>query len=110
MSEEIKGFKLMNGSEMIGKLIEETDAHYIVEDALFWDLVPMDQEGKKYDVQFIPVSAGVKAQPGVDHLAVNLPLPKVAVLFPYTIRDEIIQRYRKIISPIVLVNSSGLVQ
>lgn len=107
---EITGFKLMNGSELIAELVEETDMHYVVENALFWDLVALDDQGKKYDVQFIPISAGAKPVPGSEHLAANIKLPKVAVLFPYDIRDEIVQRYRKLISPIVLVNSSGIVQ
>lgn len=99
--QNIKGFKLMNGSEMIGNILSETDQSYEIEDAIFWDLVQLEQG--KYDVQFTPLTYGAKTAPDATHQAVNMTLPKMAVLFPYVLRDEIEMRYRQLVSPIILL-------
>ena len=101
--ETITGFKLLDGSELIGKLIGETDGYYVIHDAVFW--TPVEVEKDRYDIRFYPVSYGIKRKVGYDHGAVNIRLPKIATLLPYEIREEIVSKYSSLISPIVLASS-----
>ena len=102
MSDNIQGFKLLSGQEMIGKLIEETDAGYVVEDALFWDAVQL-AEGK-YDIQFAALTYGAKIAETATHPGLNLTIPRMTVLFLYNPRRELDERYRQLISPIALIH------
>lgn len=102
MDDNITGFKLMSGHEMVAKLLSETDTTYNVEDAVFWDLIQVEKG--KYDIQFAPLSNGVKQAPDSNHPGVSIALPKHAVLFPYPPRDELESRYKQLISPILLLN------
>lgn len=99
---DVIGIKLLSGAEIICKLTAETDSHYNVSDAMFWDLVQV-AEGK-YDFQFSPLSMGVKGCNEEKHFGVEVSIPKQSVLFPYTARGELESRYRKMTSPIVLLN------
>lgn len=101
IDENIKGIKLMNGSELIGNIVSESDQFYEIENAIFWDLVQLEKG--KYDVQFAPLTYGAKTAPDATHQAINMSLPKMAVLFTYTLRDEIDMRYRQLVSPIILL-------
>ncbi len=101
--ETITGFKLLDGSELIGKLDSETDTHYKIKDALFW--TPVEVQPEKYDIRFYPVSYGIKMKGGYDHGGADLDLPKIATLFSYDIREEIVAKYSSLISPIVLATS-----
>lgn len=99
---DIVGLKLLDGSEVIASLIDETDTHYNLENAIFWQ--PVEVEKEKYDIQFYPISFGLKVKPNTDHAAVDLLWPKHSVLFKYeNVRDEIVERYRKMVSPIMLL-------
>lgn len=100
--DNITGFKLMNGAEIVANLLEETDSAYVVENAVFWDLVQV--EATKYDIQFSALSNGIKHPPEANHPGVSVTLPKISVLFPYAVRDEIDTRYKQLISPILLLN------
>ena len=101
--EKITGFKLLDGSELIAKLDGETDTHYQLDDALFW--TPVEVAPEKYDIRFYPVSYGVKMKRGYEHGAVKMELPKIATLFSYEVREEIVAKYSSLISPIVLASS-----
>lgn len=101
MSDEIKGFKMMNGVDLVAKLVGETDTHYLLEDAIYYELVQI-AEGKM-DVQFAPLTFGAKMPINQDHPAMKVDMPKISVLFPYEIRDEIAARLKQMVSPIVLL-------
>lgn len=96
------GIKLMNGQEIICKLDSETDTHYNISDAMFWDLVAVGNN--KHDFQFSPLSIGQKGSNEEKHFGISVQLPKQAALFPYIPRHELEERYRKMTSPIVLLN------
>ena len=49
-TDNIKGFKLNSGVELLGEVLEETDSSFKLKKALFWQLVQV-QEGK-FDIQF----------------------------------------------------------
>ena len=97
--DNIKGFKLMNGGEMIAKVMEETDTHYVLDEAVYWDLVQV--EANKWDVQFSPISVGAKMKN--DNPSMDLSFPKLAILTSYEPRDEITARYKQLLSPIALL-------
>ena len=100
--DNVTGFKMMNGMEMIANLLGETTTHYQLENALYFELVEL--EPGKFDIQFAPLTFTAKVPTGTDHLAMNIDMPKSAVMFPYAIRDEIADRLHKIVSPIILLN------
>ena len=106
--ENVTGFKLVNGSEMVAELISETDSHYEIENAMFWDLI-QTKDGK-IDVEFSPISLGMVAPADATHFGVKVPkFPKNAVLFDYTLRPEIANRYKQIVSPIAIVQNTGVI-
>lgn len=95
-----RGFKLLNGTEVIGKLVGETDTHYNIENCLYWDLVQV-AEGK-YDVDFAPLTVGAKLPENATHPGIDLDMPKTSVLFPYKLRKEIEDKYKRLVSPILM--------
>jgi hypothetical protein len=97
---DIIGIKLLGDAEIICKLEEETDTHYKTSDAMFWDLV---QVGEKYDFRFSPPSVGQKTANDATHFGLDISFPKQSVLFTYEPRVELVERYRKMTSPIVLL-------
>lgn len=103
MNDNIKGIKLINGYEMIAKIVSESDKSFVLEDAIFWDIVRVGEE--KYDIQFVPLSNGLKIAHGKTHPAIDLELPKSTVLFSYEARDEIVDRYKQLVCPIMLLNN-----
>lgn len=105
--DNIKGIKLMNGAEIVAKIVSETDTTYILEDAIYWDLVQVAEN--KFDVKFTPLTVGVELPTDAIHDAMNIPLSKSAVFFPYELRAEIKTRYQKLISPIELIAPSKII-
>lgn len=100
LDDDIKGFKLINQLELIGKLVEETDSYYEIQDCLYWDLAQV-AEGK-YDVQFAPLTMGARLDDNSTHMGVTVKINKSTVFFSYQLRTEIVDRYKKAISPIIL--------
>jgi hypothetical protein len=101
MSENIKGIKLLNGAELIADIISENEKELELKNAVAWDLVQL--QDKKFDLQFFPLTNGAKLPPNATHYAVDIKLPRVAIFFEYVLRDEIEQKYRQFISPIMLL-------
>ena len=100
-TENIRGYKLLNGAEVVANQTSETDKEYIVENAMFWDLFEVQPGTQKFDVRFDPLSLGAKLDDNATHPGINLSLPKSTVLFPYVLRPEIEERYQKMVSPII---------
>jgi len=101
MYEEIKGFKMINGVDLVAKLLGETDTHYQLEDAMYYELFEIS-EGKM-DVRFAPLTFGAKLPPDQNHPAMKVDMPKISIMFSYTIRSEIADRLKQLVSPIVLL-------
>lgn len=99
---EIKCFKLINGQEVIGTVEDETDTAYVIDDTVYWDVVQV--EGGKVDIQFSPLTFGAKMAPDAIHDGLKVTLPKQIILFPYEPRVELLQRYKQLVSPILLLN------
>lgn len=102
MNDNIKGLKLIAGIEMIAKIVDESATEYVLEKALFWDLVQVSET--KYDVQFFALTNGAKLDENANHNAINVSINKNAVMFCYDVRDEIVAKYRQYVTPILLVN------
>ena len=101
MYDEIKGFKMINGVDLIAKLLGETATHFQLEDAMYYELVEIE-EGKM-DVRFAPLTFGAKIPVNQNHPAMKVDMPKASVMFQYEIRDEIASRLKQMISPIMLL-------
>lgn len=100
-TDNIKGFKLNSGVELLGEVLEETDNSFKLKRALFWQLVQV-KEGK-FDIQFFPLSDGLVPELDGSIPAVDVEIYKSSILFSYTIRSEIKERYKAQTSPILLV-------
>lgn len=98
----VKGFKMINGVDLIANILEETTTLYKLENAMYYELVKVDES--KLDVQFAPLTYGAKLPVNQNHPAMQVELSKTSVLFSYEIRDEITERLRKIVSPILLLD------
>lgn len=100
--DNIKGFKLLNGTEIIGNVLEETATTYTIDDTVYWDVVPLG-EGKA-DIQFSPLTFGAKMPDDAIHDGMKVDMPRQSILFSYEPRAELLQRYKQLVSPILLLN------
>ena len=90
MTTNVRGFKLTSGSEVIGKLIEEKETGYVLEDAFFLQTVPK-QDGT-IDVQYVPLT--ILAKPtGKNHMGFDFELPRSLVVWNYEPVDGIVAQY-----------------
>jgi hypothetical protein len=102
--DDIAGFKLINGNELIGKITTISETHYYLENAVFWDVIQVQENPPKWDVQFFPLSPGAKPPPDVKHPAIDIKLPKSSLLFdPFVLRPEVEAKYKQLVSPIALI-------
>lgn len=97
---EINGIKLMNGAELAAKVSKLTDNEMELEDAVFWDLVQL--QDNKYDVQFFPLTNGAAFRANSTHFGMNVTIQRSAILFNYPLRPELEAKYKQLVSPIVL--------
>jgi hypothetical protein len=101
---DIAGFKLISGNELIGKITAITETEYVLDDAIYWGIVQVQENPDKWDVQFVPLSPGAKTQFEATHPAITIRLPKTSLLFsPFALRAEIEARYKQLVSPIALI-------
>lgn len=100
LDDDVIGLKLINQLELIGKFVNETDEHYEMKDCMYWDLAQV-AEGK-YDVQFAPLTMGARTDENTTHMGVTVKINKATVFFSYHLRKEIVDRYKKLVSPIIL--------
>jgi hypothetical protein len=103
MFDNVTGFKLTNGHEIIAKISVESETGYTIEDALH---IFAEPSAENLAVRFVPLTFFCKNKPGSKEnlFAVDFTLPKSQVLFKYTPRDDVQKAYYGTISTIVLPN------
>lgn len=100
-TDNIVAFKMNNGIELIGELVSENDHTFEVNKALFFELVPVDEN--KADIAMYPVSAALDGDEGDKIPITNVTLQKTSVMFTFVPRMEIKERYKGWTSSIVLM-------
>ncbi len=100
MSNEIKGFKLSNFADVIGKEVKVTDTHYHIEDAFFLRSSP--QEDGSLIINYVPLTMLGSPEGNKNHMGFDVELPKNSVLFSFKLNEGIIQRYLSYVSPLDL--------
>lgn len=100
--DNIKGIKLMNGAEIIAKVVSVSSDTYELHDAVFWDLVEVSKQ--QYDVKFFPLTTGANLSLSETHFAMDVSIQKNSVFFEYALNPNILAKYKQFISPIVLLN------
>ena len=105
VEEEIRGFKLISGIDIIAKLVEYTENTTILSDALIVQIV-QTQQGM--GVTMMPIDMfSIDAEKSI---GTNLELPNNSVLFgPYIPHSDLISRYEQEISPIDLSAKSKII-
>lgn len=100
-TDNIRGFKLNAGVEIIAEVEEETETSFKLKNALFWQLVQVS-EGK-YEILFFPLSDGLPPEENGNLPAIDAEIYKSSILVSYKVRQEIKDRYKQNISPIMLL-------
>lgn len=102
--DNIQGFKTMNGMEIVANLLEETETHYKLENAVLYEFFAVgDPSEGKVDVRLLPLSYGVRMPINQDHYGMEVDMPKTSIMFKFQIRTEIADRLKQLCSPIVLL-------
>lgn len=100
-SDNIRGFKLNAGVEIIAEVEEETPTSFKLKKALFWQLTQVAET--KYDILFFPLSDGLQPDEDGSLPAIDAEIYKSSILVSYKIRPEIKERYKQNVSPIMLL-------
>ena len=90
-----------NGIELIGELISEDTLTFEVNKALFFELVPVDEN--KADIAMYPVSAALDGDEGDKIPLTDITLQKSSVMFTFKPRPEIKERYKGWTSSIITI-------
>lgn len=94
----IKAFSLLNGREILGTVVEETDTSYTINNALAIHIVVDERDPSRYGIQFIPVS------PLLPQIAEGsqLTVQKQSLSFePFEPNAEMAAKYKQQVSPIL---------
>ena len=98
----IRGFMMINGQELMGKIVETTGTHYMLDDVVGVG-IHYDAAGHA-TVGFRPVSILAETVGGT--LVVSrLPVPLATVLFDYPVKDNMMQNYMAMKSNLVVASS-----
>lgn len=101
-TDNIFGFKLLNNTEMVAKLVETTDTEYVLENAMLWDVFKVNEN--LYDIQLMPLSYGINLSQDATHPGINISINKNIIMYKFELREEIMERYKQAVSPILLIN------
>lgn len=89
-SQNVTGFKLTNGLDLIAKLEGEDEKGYHLVDAFF--LQTAAQPDGSVNIEYAPVTVLAKPS-GKSHMGFDFTLPSISVLFKFELNPGIVERY-----------------
>lgn len=98
-SQNVFGFKLTNGLDLIAKLAGGDETGFHLEDAFF--LQTVQQKDGSINVEYAPITVLAKPS-GKNHMGFDFTLPRISVLFKFELNPGIVERYIQYVSPIDL--------
>lgn len=98
-SQNVMGFKLTNGLDLIGKLESDDEKGFGLVDAFF--LQTVQQQDGSINVEYAPITVLAKPS-GKTHMGFDFTLPRISVLFKFELNPGIVERYIQYVSPIDL--------
>jgi hypothetical protein len=98
-SQNVMGFKLTNGLDLIAKLEESDENGFDLVDAFF--LQTVRQQNGDINVEYSPITVLAKPS-GKSHMGFDFTLPRNSVLFKYELNPGIVDSYMQYVSPIDL--------